>query len=383
MNREFHRLDAVDRFKEIDPGIAVDLNDIVNLAAHICGAPVAIITLLGENTQWFKAAVGTDVKETPREMSFCNYTIEQNGVLIVPDLSSDERYNTNPLVTNDPNVRFYAGAPLTTKDGYGIGSLCVVDFHTRNLDEHQSNTLKVLSKQVINLMELNWSLDVLEKKSEENQRQKKIVEDSEIKLKAVFNSSADLHMLIGKNMEILAFNKAASDYVNNIHNQKVIVSEPVLKYIDHELKDDFIKYFAVALNGKLIKCELLLKANTELENWWEIKLAPVKNNDDEIIGVALNAVDITKRKQQEKHISIQNEALTRIAIVQSHGIRRPVASLLGIMDLMRLEKIDSGYFNMLELTVNELDEQIRRIIKDSENTIHTPHINNNLKQLLN
>lgn len=232
-------------------------------------------------------------------------------------------------------------------------------------------------------MELNWSLDVLEKKSEENQRQKKIVEDSEIKLKAVFNSSADLHMLIGKNMEILAFNKAASDYVNNILNQKVIVSEPVLKYIDHELKDDFIKYFAVALNGKLIKCELLLKANTELENWWEIKLAPVKNNDDEIIGVALNAVDITKRKQQEKHISIQNEALTRIAIVQSHGIRRPVASLLGIMDLMRLEKIDSGYFNMLELTVNELDEQIRRIIKDSENTIHTPHINNNLKQLLN
>lgn len=241
MDREFHRLDAVDRFKELDPGIAADLDDIVNLAAHMCGAPVAIITLLGEHTQWFKSAVGTEVKETPREMSFCNYTIEQSDVLVVPDLSADNRYNNNPLVIGEPNVRFYAGSALTTKDGYGIGSLCVVDFHTRNLDDHQCNTLKVLSKQVINLMELNWSLGTLKK---------------------------------------------------------------------------------------------------------------------------------------------QNEALTRIAMIQSHELRRPVASLLGLMHLMRLENIDFDYFNMLEVTVNELNEKMRIIVEDSEDTINSPFISSSLKQLL-
>src|ERR1700744_4088158 len=119
MDREFHRVNAVERFKDLDPGIASDLRDVVNLAAHICSAPVAIITLLGENTQWFKVAVGTEVTETPREMSFCNYTIQQDDVLVVPDLSMDDRYNNNPLVTDNPNVRFYAGSPLTTNDGHG------------------------------------------------------------------------------------------------------------------------------------------------------------------------------------------------------------------------------------------------------------------------
>jgi len=383
MNREFHRLGAVDRFKELDPGIAADLNDIVNLAAQICSAPVAIITLLGENTQWFKAAVGTEVTDTPREMSFCNYTIEQSDVLIVPDLSTDNRYNTNPLVTSDPNVRFYAGAPLTTKDGYGIGSLCVVDFHTRDLDKYQRNTLKVLSKQVINLMELNWNLQVLAKQNEEQKQQKKVIEDSEIKLRAVFNSSADLHILIGKDLEILAFNKPAATYIYNIYKQRVTIGEPMLKYIDPKIKNHFIKHFTLALKGKPAKHELLLRPETKFESWREIKLVPVKNNGGEIIGVAINSADITKRKQQETKIKSQTEALTRIAIVQSHGIRRPVASLLGIMDLMKLEKIDSGYFNMLELTVNELDEKIRTIIQDSENTIHTQHINDDFRQLLN
>jgi PAS domain S-box-containing protein len=372
MDRELHRLEAVDRFKQPDPAIATDLNDIVNLAAQICDAPIVIITLLDKDTQWVKAAVGIGLNETPRELSFCNYTIEHDGVLIIPDLSCDDRYNTNPLVTGTPNARFYAGAPLTTKDGYSIGTLCVLDFHSRDLNEHQRNTLKVLSKQVINLMELNWNLQVLTRQNEEHKQHKKILQDSEIKLKAVFNSSVDQHILVNKELQILAFNKSASTYIYSIYKHRVTIGERLLDYIDPKTKNHYIKYFALAFNGKTVKQEMLLREGTEFESWREIKFVPIKNNDGEIIGVALNSADITKRKQQEKQITTQNEALTRIAIIQSHELRRPVASLLGLMHLMKLEEIDFGYFNILEITVNELDEKIRIIVEDSEKTINVP-----------
>jgi len=372
MDRELQRLEAVDRFKQPDPAITTDLNDIVNLAAQICNAPIAIISLLDKDTQWFKAATGTEITQTPRETAFCNDTIEQDGVIIVPDLCADDRYKNNPLVTGDTKVRFYAGAPLTTKDGYHIGSLCVVDFQARDLDDHQRNTLKVLSRQVINLMELNWSLKVLAEKNEEQKKHKKILEESEIKLNAVFNSTADLHVLVGKDLDILAFNQPASNYLYNIYKQRVAVGDRILSYVDQKVKNHFVKYFAIALKGKTIKHELLLRAGTEFECWREIKLVPIKNNEGGIIGVALNSVDVTKRKQQEKQISIQTEALTRIAIIQSHELRRPVASLLGLMHLMKLEEVDFGYFNIMEITVNELDEKIRIIVEDSEKTINAP-----------
>jgi PAS domain S-box-containing protein len=230
----------------------------------------------------------------------------------------------------------------------------------------------VLAKQVINLMELNWSLKVLAQKNEEHKKDKKILEESEIKLNAVFNSTADLHVLVGKDLDILAFNKPASNYLYNIYKHRVAVGDRILSYVDQKVKNHFVKYFAIALKGKTIKHELLLRAGTEFECWREIKLVPIRNNEGGVIGVALNSVDITKRKQQEKQISIQNEALTRIAIIQSHELRRPVASLLGLMHLMKLEEIDFGYFNIMEITVKELDEKIRIIVEDSEKTINAP-----------
>jgi PAS domain S-box-containing protein len=372
MDRELQRLEAVDRFKQLDPAIATDLNDIVNLAAQICNTPIAIITLLDKDTQWFKAATGTEITQTARETAFCNYTIEQDGVMVLPDLGTDDRYKDNPLVTGDMKARFYAGAPLTTKDGYSIGSLCVVDHQSRGLDDRQRNTLKVFAKQVINLMELNWSLKVLAQKNEEHKKDKKILEESEIKLNAVFNSTADLHVLVGKDLDILAFNQPAANYIYNIYKQRVAVGDRILSYVDQKVKKHFVKYFAIALKGKTIRHELLLRAGTEFECWREIKLVPIRNNEGGIIGVALNSVDITKRKQQEKQIIIQNEALTRIAIIQSHELRRPVASLLGLMHLMKLEEVDFGYFNIMEITVKELDEKIRIIVADSEKTINAP-----------
>lgn len=129
-------------------------DDIVVLAARICQSPTALISLIDANRQWFKAKVGLDVDETPRSLSFCNFTIQQPGILLVEDTRQSAQFREHPLVTGSPYIRFYAGAPLLTPDGHALGSLCVVDYQPRQLTEDQVQGLQVLSHQVMAQMEL-------------------------------------------------------------------------------------------------------------------------------------------------------------------------------------------------------------------------------------
>jgi len=374
MNKKISRLVAVKNFKEIDVDIVSDLNDIVGLAAQICNVPIALVTLMDEEVQWFKASFGTEVDCTTREEAFCNYTIKQNDVLVVTDLTADDRFNKNPLVTGDFKMRFYAGAPLITKDGLAVGTLCVLGVTPADLDDRQKNTLKVLAKQVINLMELNWGMQSLKRQYQQMQIQKEAIKKSELKLKAVFDSSRDTHILVGRRLEVLAFNKSASVFISSGFNKKLSSGDKILNYTSPNLTGKFTKYFNVALAGRSIKCEWQFDPGTINECWNETSFFPVKDGSGSVIGVALNSTDITTRKKHEERIQIQNDALQRIAIIQSHELRRPVASLLGIMDLIRIENIDFNYIDIMEITVRELDQKIRGIVKDSEDTIHGRHL---------
>lgn len=129
-------------------------DDIVLLAAHICQSPTALISLIDAKRQWFKAKVGLDIDETPRSLSFCNFTIQQQGILLIEDTRQSAQFREHPLVTGSPYIRFYAGAPLVTPDGHALGSLCVVDYQPRQLTEDQLQGLRVLSHQVMTQMEL-------------------------------------------------------------------------------------------------------------------------------------------------------------------------------------------------------------------------------------
>ena len=371
---EHQRLHAVNRFKHLDAGIKKDIDQLVDLIAEICQTPVALVTLLDRETQWFKSAVGTDVVSTPRSFSFCNSTIKQTELLIIPNILLDNEHKTNPLVTNDPNIRFYAGAPLITTDGFAVGSLCVVDTQPRELTDLQKRSISTLAKQVANLMEFNWSLNTLEEQHKKEQEQTKAREESELKLKAIFDSSNDTHILVGRNYEVLAFNKSAAIFTRSHYSCKLTNGDSILNYTESGILSQFKKYFNIALSGRSIKREWLLMQGTPLECWKVTSFVPVRDNEGLVMGVSLNSTDITHRKRQEAYINVQNEALHRIAIMQSHELRRPVASLLGIMDLMKMENIYFNYFEMMELTVNELDEKIRGIVKDSEDTLHGRHL---------
>jgi PAS domain S-box-containing protein len=131
------------------------------LAANLCHAPIALISLVDEHRQWFKSAVGISAKEHPRDMAFCAHAILERGFTVVPDAAADPRFATNPLVTGEPHIRFYAGAPLVTSEGHALGTLCVIDTVPRTLSPSELAALSLLSKQVVAHLELRRAMSRL------------------------------------------------------------------------------------------------------------------------------------------------------------------------------------------------------------------------------
>ena len=149
-----NRLAALRDFGVLDTPREREYDDIVTIATQVCGTPIALITFLDEERQWFKAAVGTDVAETPLDIAFCAHAIRHAGTMVVDDLQQDKRFVSNPLVTGEAGVRFYAGAPLRTADGVALGTLCVLDTRPRTLSDEQRISLEALARQVMSQLEL-------------------------------------------------------------------------------------------------------------------------------------------------------------------------------------------------------------------------------------
>ena len=160
-HNEAARVAALDRYAILDTDPEQSFDDLVILASHVCKTPIALLTLVDDHRQWFKSAVGVQVRETPREISFCAHAIQQHDLFIVRDALQDPRFKDNPLVTGEPHVRFYAGAPLVTEDGFALGTLCVGDRQPRDLDEEQKLALTSLSRLALRQMELRTNLQML------------------------------------------------------------------------------------------------------------------------------------------------------------------------------------------------------------------------------
>jgi GAF domain-containing protein len=147
-------LAAVHRYSAAGAASARELDDLARLASRFCGTPLALVSSVERERQAFHARVGTSLNETPRDVAFCAHAILGGDVMEVPDAAADARFVENPLVTDEPHVRFYAGAPLVTPDGFAIGTLCVLDRRPRELTEEQRDGLRVLARQVMAQLEL-------------------------------------------------------------------------------------------------------------------------------------------------------------------------------------------------------------------------------------
>ena len=181
---EVARVAALQRYAILDSEPEQGFDDLALLASYICQTPIALISLVDENRQWFKSRVGLSISETSREIAFCSRAILQSDIFIVPDTLQDERFRNNPLVVSEPNIRFYAGAPLITEEGYALGTLCVVDRTPREVSPEQKEALKALSRLVLAQLEFRRNLMLLraalnDRTKEEHERQKELTEVQE------------------------------------------------------------------------------------------------------------------------------------------------------------------------------------------------------------
>ena len=194
-NPEDHeRLNALRNYNILDSLPESDYDAITELAAQICQTPIALISFVDEHRQWFKSSRGLEAIETPREVAFCAHNIlDPTSPLVVEDARLDERFVTNPLVTGDPHIVFYAGMPLVDADGFALGSLCVIDDRVRQLDAAQLSALKTLARQVVNLLTLRKANQIL--LSNQERLRNKAKEKTKM-LTALISSEARFNSLI-------------------------------------------------------------------------------------------------------------------------------------------------------------------------------------------
>src|SRR3989441_9613019 len=202
---ETARLDALRRYAILDTAPEEPFDDLTRLAAQICGTPIAVISLIDEDRQWFKSKVGLTVTETSRDIAFCAHTLMQTNLFVVRDALADARFATNPLVTSDPKIRFYAAAPLVTPEWYVLGTLCVIDHVPRDLSLEQRDALRALSRQVVSQLELRRHVAMMSRTIVERERAQEALRENEERFRSVVESAADAIVLADHRGRIISW----------------------------------------------------------------------------------------------------------------------------------------------------------------------------------
>jgi PAS domain S-box-containing protein len=363
------RLLAVERFKTLNIDTDKEFREFVEMASGICSTPIALITLIEEEVQWLKVKKGTDVEQMPVKTSFCRHTLLQDDVMVVPDAQKDERFANSPIVAGAPNVRFYAGTPLITNEGHRIGTLCVIDMEPHELNSNQQQMLKMLGKQAIGLMDFRISVEMLKKNRIEVEEQKEVIKKAEIRLRSFFESSPNFHVLLGKNGEVIDYNKVAYIFLKNLHKVKITRGSKYVTFLEPDLMGKFNEGYHLALKGEKAFMEGITDYGNHGMIYWEASFETARDANSKIVGVSYIIRDVTDRKVKELKIIDQNKSLLKIAHVQAHEFRAPLTSIIGMMDLIKAEDYQAPkeYFERLGTAVHSLDQKICEVVSDINN----------------
>ncbi|MEN3939730.1 PAS domain S-box protein [Prosthecobacter sp. SYSU 5D2] len=278
------RLAALHEQEILDTPPEGEFDEITGLAAEICGTPIALITLVDERRQWFKSRVGLEVTETPREVAFCAHTICGKEIFLVPDAMQDLRFVQNALVVQEPNIRFYAGAPLLTPTGEALGTLCVIDRVPRMLTDRQKNALEVLGRQVMKQMQAR--------------QQVRELQHTGSLLNAVINGTPDAVYVKDPAGRYLLFNEGAGRLVGRAADEVVGMLDSELFGPD-EARLLRLKDVEIMATGKVITEDEVLTAAGVTRTYSATK-APYRDTSGRIAGVVGISRDITAHRQVEK-----------------------------------------------------------------------------------
>ncbi len=356
--QEHQRLAALRAYHILDTAIEDDYEELTELAAAICGTPIALISLVDEERQWFKSHRGLDVTETERSQSFCAHAIlNPTELMQVENARLDPRFQDNPLVTGDPHISFYAGMPLVDDEGFALGSLCVIDRKPRKLDETQKKALKTLSQQVINKLILRKKFRELEAAHRENIEVSLKSKESEHNLRMIIEQSpAAIVVFRGEEMIVDAINATMLELLNK---EADIQGRPILEALP-ELKGqpayDLLK--DIYLTGQPVSrydTPVSLHRNGKLEiGYFNFTYAPLMENG-EVKGIIDMAVEVT------------DQVLARLAVEESaHQMREMVMNAAMGMCIIRGQDLVIEIANdpMLKIWTRTAEQVIGRRLTD-------------------
>ena len=299
--REAERLRALDRYAILDTAPEDGFDEVVQLAAALCATPVALITLVDQSRQWFKARLGVTPRETSRMISFCAHAISAtDDVFVVHDARADVRFAQNPLVTGDPHIRFYAGAPLVTPEGHNLGTLCVIDREPRRLTAQQQTALRSLARQVMVQLELRRK--VAEK------------EAAEARTRAVIEHSLGAWITTDAAGTIESVNPAAER----------IFGYAAQEMIGRTLGSLLIGFDVAAALGRVTECPARRRKGESFP--CEVSLFEVQENGDRR-RLAAHMLDVTERHAVDQ---LKKEFISTV----SHELRTPLTSIRGSLGLL-------------------------------------------------